>query len=45
MELVCGISDHEFCDQRKLSTLERLKLFIQVCHAVQARASEGHHPS
>jgi hypothetical protein len=35
MELVGGIPITGFCDQRKLSTPERLKLFIQVCHAVQ----------
>jgi len=35
MELVKGSSITEYCDKNKLSTKERLELFIQVCHAVQ----------
>jgi serine/threonine protein kinase/Flp pilus assembly protein TadD len=35
MELVRGISITTYCDQKKLSTGERLQLFIEVCHAVQ----------
>jgi eukaryotic-like serine/threonine-protein kinase len=41
MELVRGIPITEFCDQRKLSTVERLKLFMQVCHAVQHAHQKG----
>jgi serine/threonine protein kinase len=41
MELVHGIPITEFCDQRKLSTPERLKLFIQVCHAIQHAHQKG----
>jgi serine/threonine protein kinase len=35
MELVKGITITEYCDKNKLSTRERLDLFLQVCHAVQ----------
>jgi serine/threonine protein kinase len=35
MELVRGVKITEFCDRKKLSTEERLKLFIQVYQAVQ----------
>ena len=35
MELVRGVKITEYCDQAKLSTSERLKLFMQVCSAVQ----------
>jgi WD40 repeat protein len=35
MELVRGISITDYCDQKALSTTERLQLFIEVCHAVQ----------
>jgi serine/threonine-protein kinase len=35
MELVKGTSITEYCDKNKLSTTERLELFIQVCHAVR----------
>jgi WD40 repeat protein len=41
MELVKGISITEFCDQRKLSTRERLELFTQVCSAVQHAHQKG----
>jgi WD40 repeat protein/serine/threonine protein kinase len=41
MELVRGIPITEFCDQRNLSTGARLKLFIQVCHAVQHAHQKG----
>src|SRR3989475_1355327 len=33
MELVRGIRITEYCDEAKLSTPDRLKLFVQVCHA------------
>src|SRR5678815_1651435 len=32
MELVRGVPITEFCDLRKLTTRERLELFIPVCH-------------
>jgi len=41
MELVRGIPITEFCDQRNLDTTERLKLFIQVCKAVQHAHQKG----
>lgn len=41
MELVRGIPITAFCDQRNLPTPQRLKLFIQVCHAVQHAHQKG----
>src|SRR5712664_2678251 len=41
MELVRGIRITEYCDQNKLSTEERLKLFVQVCHAIQHAHQKG----
>src|SRR5213080_3535995 len=41
MELVRGIRITEYCDQNKLSTDERLKLFVQVCHAIQHAHQKG----
>ena len=41
MELVQGVSITEYCDQNKLSTKERLDLFIQVCNAVQHAHQKG----
>ena len=35
MELVRGVRITDFCDQHRLPNEERLKLFLQVCHAVQ----------
>jgi len=35
MELVRGIRITDYCDENQLPTQERLKLFIQVCLAVQ----------
>ncbi|MCH7945414.1 MAG: tetratricopeptide repeat protein, partial [Armatimonadetes bacterium] len=35
MEHVAGVSITEYCDKHRLSTVERLQLFMQVCHAVQ----------
>src|SRR5215510_11393330 len=35
MELVHGIPITDYCDQVKLSTTERLELFVKVCQAVQ----------
>jgi len=41
MELVRGIKITEYCDKAQLSTGERLKLFIQVCQAVQHAHQKG----
>src|ERR1035437_8652218 len=41
MELVRGIKITDYCDQNNLSTAERLKLFIQVCSAVQHAHQKG----
>ena len=41
MELVRGIRITEFCDTNQLPTEERLKLFVQVCHAVQHAHQKG----
>src|SRR5580658_3766333 len=41
MELVQGIKITEYCDQNSLPTRERLKLFIQVCNAVQHAHQKG----
>ena len=41
MELVKGIPITEYCDKEKLTTDERLDLFIKVCHAVQHAHQKG----
>ncbi|MBU0640736.1 MAG: serine/threonine-protein kinase [Planctomycetes bacterium] len=41
MELVKGIAITEYCDKHKLSTQQRLELFIPVCHAVQHAHQKG----
>ena len=41
MELVKGIPITDYCDVNKLSTHERLGLFMQVCHAVQHAHQKG----
>ena len=41
MELVRGIPVTEYCDVHKLSTHDRLLLFIEVCHAVQHAHQKG----
>ncbi len=41
MELVRGVRITEYRDQNRLSTDERLKLFAQVCHAVQHAHQKG----
>ena len=41
MELVRGIRITDYCDQNKIPTDERLKLFIQVCHAIQHAHQKG----
>ena len=35
MELASGVKITKYCDQANLTTAERLRLFIAVCHAVQ----------
>lgn len=41
MELVKGVSITEYCDKNKLTTKERLDLFIQACNAVQHAHQKG----
>src|SRR5262249_38244773 len=41
MELVRGAKITEYCDEHKLSTAERLNLFLQVCRAVQHAHQKG----
>src|SRR5450432_2777105 len=41
MELVRGIPITEYCDSNKLSTRQRLELFIPVCRAVQHAHQKG----
>src|SRR5678815_156314 len=41
MELVRGIKITDYCDQNNLSTDERLRLFSQVCHAIQHAHQKG----
>ena len=41
MELVRGIKITDYCDQNKLPTEERLKLFMQVCQAIQHAHQKG----
>jgi serine/threonine protein kinase len=41
MELVRGIRITDYCDQNQLGLEERLKLFMQVCHAVQHAHQKG----
>jgi len=41
MELVRGVSIGEYCDTHKLSTEARLRLFVDVCRAVQHAHQKG----
>jgi len=41
MELVRGMKITDYCDEKKLSTRERLDLFIQVCQAIQHAHQKG----
>ncbi len=41
MELVRGIRITDYCDQAKLSTQDRLGLFIRVCQAIQHAHQKG----
>ncbi len=44
MELVKGVPITEYCDTQRLSTRERLELFVAGLRRRAARAPEGHHP-
>src|ERR1035438_7020884 len=41
MELVPGTRITDYCDQNNLSTEERLKLFVTICHAIQHAHQKG----
>ncbi len=41
MELVRGVPITEYCDERRLTTRERLELFVAVCQAVQHAHQKG----
>ena len=41
MELVRGVPITEFCDQHRLTTRQRLELFVLVCQAVQHAHQKG----
>jgi serine/threonine protein kinase/Tfp pilus assembly protein PilF len=41
MELVRGVKITEYCDEHRLSTRERLELFVKVCQAVQHAHQKG----
>jgi eukaryotic-like serine/threonine-protein kinase len=41
MELVCGIKITDYCNQKQLSTRQRLDLFLLVCQAIQHAHQKG----
>jgi eukaryotic-like serine/threonine-protein kinase len=41
MELISGTKITEYCDQQRLTVCDRLKLFGQVCHAIQHAHQKG----
>src|SRR5580704_8117666 len=41
MELVKGVPITEFCDKNHLATEARLKLFLDICHAIQHAHQKG----
>src|SRR2546429_9854267 len=41
MKLVRGVKLTDFCDADRLSTEARLRLYIQVCHAIQHAHQKG----
>ena len=41
MELIRGVKITDYCDQNSLPTEDRLKLFIQVCQAIQHAHQKG----
>jgi len=41
MELVKGVPITKYCDERHLTTRQRLELFVPVCHAIQHAHQKG----
>jgi WD40 repeat protein/serine/threonine protein kinase len=41
MELVHGVPLTQYCDDRQLTPLQRLELFVPVCHAIQHAHQKG----
>jgi len=41
MELVCGVSLAQYCDEHSMTTEERLQIFLKVCRAVQHAHQKG----
>ena len=41
MELVAGVPLTQYCDENRLTTRQRLGLFVEVCHAVQHAHQKG----
>ena len=41
MELVCGIPVTYFCEKRRLSTKARLRLFVEICGAIEHAHQKG----
>src|SRR5580698_7669267 len=41
MELIRGVKITEYCDRHSLETKDRLKLFVQVCQAIQHAHQKG----
>jgi eukaryotic-like serine/threonine-protein kinase len=41
MELIHGVPMTEFCQTNQLSTEQRMKLFIPICHAIQSAHQKG----
>ncbi len=41
MEFVDGVPIHQFCDDHRLSLQERLRLFVDVCEAIQHAHQKG----
>jgi serine/threonine protein kinase/formylglycine-generating enzyme required for sulfatase activity len=41
MELVAGVPLTQYCDENRLTTRQRLELFVEICHAVQHAHQKG----
>ncbi|MFT5522213.1 MAG: serine/threonine protein kinase [Pirellulaceae bacterium] len=41
MELIVGLSITDYCDQARMTTRQRLELFVEVCRAVQHAHQKG----
>ena len=41
MELVRGVKITKYCDENRLTTGQRLELFVQICHAIQHAHQKG----